>query len=187
VVGTTDVTTTTPTTTPTTTTSDTSGAAVAPAIVTTASSLLAICPSNYYFCDAYYRPGCCQIGRNCVLTSCLAATASSTYISNGVTVVVPVGGSTGGSSFETAQFLTTTISPYGLGSCATGWSTCPQSLAGGCCPTGFDCGTLSCVEGSSVTGKEAPSGAIRAGRLTEGMGWVFVGVGLAAGIGMIWL
>jgi progranulin len=97
-----------------------------------------------------------------------------------------VGSSIGGATYQTEVFLPTIVNGFGLGPCVAGWSTCAQSLAGGCCPSGFDCGTVSCVEGASVVGKEAPNGA-PAGKIVERMGWVFVCLGIVAGTIMVLL
>jgi len=48
---------------------------------------------------------------------------------NGITAVAATG-----SGVSSVQTLLT-------GSCAQGWSTCPASIGGGCCPTGYACGT----------------------------------------------
>jgi progranulin len=47
-----------------------------------------------------------------------------------VTVVVPV------------DSAATVNSP--TGACATGWSTCAPSDGGNCCPSGWQCGSVSC-------------------------------------------
>jgi len=88
-----------------------------------------LCPTGFYACSAYYAGGCCRTGRNCDTTSC-PATSSTTIISSGVTVVVPVGPAA------------TLNSP--TGNCATGWATCDPTLGGNCCPSGWQCGTASC-------------------------------------------
>lgn len=87
------------------------------------------CPTGFYACSAHYQGGCCRTGRNCDTTSC-PATSSTTIISDGITVAVPVG---------SAATLTSAT-----GTCATGWSTCAASLGGDCCPSGWACGTASC-------------------------------------------
>ncbi|ESZ92631.1 hypothetical protein SBOR_6985 [Sclerotinia borealis F-4128] len=87
------------------------------------------CPTGFYACSAHYQGGCCRTGRNCDTTSC-PATSSTTIISSGITVVVPVG------------LAATTTSTTGI--CANGWTTCPASVGGNCCPSGWACGTASC-------------------------------------------
>jgi hypothetical protein len=37
------------------------------------------------------------------------------------------------------------------GSCATGWSSCPPSVGGNCCPNGYQCGTASCSSVAATT------------------------------------
>ena len=121
----------------------------------TSVSTASTCPTGFYACEAYYAGGCCRTGRNCDTTSC-PATSSTTIISSGVTIVVPVGAAA------------TTANP--TGNCASGWSTCPASVGGNCCPIGYACGTASCslVEATStaVSPKEAAGGGqIKAGRM----------------------
>lgn len=93
-----------------------------------------ICPTGFYACSAIYHGGCCQTGRDCDTTSC-PTTSSTMLISDGVTVVVPV--STGGGS----------RSP---GRCARGWFSCADTAGGGCCPTGYACGS-SCTATAAKT------------------------------------
>ena len=110
------------------------------------------CPSNYYACSAFYPVGgCCQIGRNCQETSC-PISASTTVVSQGsVTAVAPTrSGITG-------------VGPL-TGSCGQGLFTCAQSVGGGCCPSGYGCGTVQCTATASggqgnVVGKVAPESA----------------------------
>jgi hypothetical protein len=106
------------------------------------------CPTGFYACSAQYQGGCCRTGRNCDTTSCLP-TSSTTLLSSGITIAVPVG---------TAATVTSAT-----GTCATGWSSCAASVGGDCCPSGFECGTASCSSvGASATqlrGKETPGGA----------------------------
>lgn len=92
------------------------------------------CPTGFYACSAYYQGGCCRTGRNCDTTSC-PAVESTTILSSGVTVVVPV------------DSAATVATPTGV--CATGWSSCAASIGGNCCPSGWSCGTASC---STVSG-----------------------------------
>lgn len=92
------------------------------------------CPGGYYACSAFYPGGCCRIGRDCSSTDC-PATQSTTIISSEATIAVPVGSAA-------------TVNTQS-GSCATGWASCPASLGGNCCPSGFACGTASC---SSISG-----------------------------------
>jgi hypothetical protein len=89
-----------------------------------------VCPTGFYACSAVYQGGCCRVGRNCDTTSCPAPSSTIVVNSGGVTIVVPASTST-------------------AGSCASGWSGCAASLGGGCCPSGFLCGS-SCT--ASVSG-----------------------------------
>lgn len=151
----------------------TSGTGVAPvrptdtdsSITTATSSGSTTCPTGFYACSAYYEGGCCRHGRDCLPTSCAPA-SSTTILSGGVTVVVPVG---------TAASVATPT-----GACATGWSSCDASLGGNCCPTGFACGTASCSSLSptqtSVVQKASPNSGNRRILGIEG-----VLVGLIAG------
>lgn len=148
----------------TTTTATSTGDASAPVrptsdSTTASSSSSGFCPTGFYACSAVYGGGCCQTGRDCQTTSC-PTTASTTIISSGVTVVVPA-------SDVTAATITT-------GTCAGGWSLCPTDAGptAGCCPTGYSCGTASCLlatgSATASVAKELPgSGAARKG----GLGW----------------
>jgi hypothetical protein len=91
-----------------------------------------------------------------------------------------VGPSTGGTTYQTEAFITGTVNGFGLGNCQAGWNTCAQTLAGGCCPTGFDCGTANCVAGSSIVGKQAPNG-VGVSKDVEMVGWIFVLLGMFIG------
>ena len=127
-----------------------------PRTTTVGTEVFAVCPTNYYFCSAYYRPGCCRIGRDCSLTNCPSATASETVVSGGATIVVPAGELEGGSTYLTtglitgvANAVTTTLRD---GACQTGWLSCAQSIGGGCCPPNFACGTECTATANGVTG-----------------------------------
>ena len=109
------------------------------------------CPTGFYACSAYYQGGCCQIGRDCAMTSCPTTASTILLSTNSITAVAPTG------SGITAPGTVLT------GACATGWQSCAQSVGGGCCPSGYACGT-SCTAtatggGGSQVGKEAPNGA----------------------------
>ncbi|GAA87484.1 GPI anchored protein [Aspergillus luchuensis] len=105
---------------------------------TTTTSTASVCPTGFYACSAVYHGGCCRTGRDCDTTSC-PATPSTTLTSDGVTIVVPVA--------TTTASTTTTSTP---GRCATGWFSCAQSVGGGCCPSGYQCGA-SCTAVSTAT------------------------------------
>jgi hypothetical protein len=71
------------------------------------------------------------------------------------------------------------------GSCANGWFSCAASVGGGCCPSGYGCGT-SCTamaSGESNVGKGAPSEAANA----RVYGWVLLSLGILSGAGMVFL
>ncbi|KAH7399932.1 hypothetical protein BKA64DRAFT_469500 [Cadophora sp. MPI-SDFR-AT-0126] len=128
-----------------------------PTLTTTTDSGPTTCPTGFYACEAYYEGGCCRTGRNCEKTSC-PPTSSTTIISSGVTVVVPVG--------SAATVATPT------GACASGWETCAASVGGNCCPSGWGCGTASCLSvgpsRTAVLQKASPGGA---GRIGGGRRW----------------
>ncbi|KAG0641718.1 hypothetical protein HOY80DRAFT_918648 [Tuber brumale] len=141
------------------------------------------CPTGYYTCSAQFNGGCCRIGRNCGITDCpeRAITISS-------------GTSQGAPAVTTA------------GNCASGWSSCPNNLGGGCCPTGYTCARENCpavtLTGSNIvvsgatltepvvlpeTGKRQPTAGItpnaaRYGKSTNGVREVIVVVGVVVGV-----
>ena len=103
------------------------------------------CPTGFYACSAFYPGGpCCRIGRDCVTSYC-ATTASGTILSDGKTVVVPL-----------VPAATTTAAE----NCAQGWTQCPASVGGLCCPSGWGCGTATCssaaASGTSNVEKAQP-------------------------------
>lgn len=173
---------------PTGSSSSDTDVATIPSTLTTGTSLIAVCPSNFYFCSAYYRPGCCRIGRDCSTTDCPAAASSSTLVSNGVTILVPVGTSTGGSSYVTTALITGVASAatsYRTGSCPSGLNSCDVSAGGGCCINGFACGTALCTAtAAGRTGtvpKVAPN--VATSHRIEMVWWIWVGmVGVVGGI-----
>lgn len=112
-----------------------------------------ICPTGFYACSAVYHGGCCQTGRNCDTTSC-PTTSSTTFTSNGETIVVPV----------------TTGSSHNTGKCARGWFSCADTAGGGCCPVGFACGTSCTATAAQTTvAKEQATGG---GNQLRGIGGV---------------
>jgi len=127
-----------------------------PQTTTVGTSVYAVCPTNYYFCSAYYRPGCCRIGRDCSLTNCPSATASETVVSAGATIVVPAGELEGGSTYVTTGLITSVgnavTTTLRTGACQTGWLSCDQNIGGGCCPPEFGCGTVCSATAAGVTG-----------------------------------
>lgn len=103
-----------------------------------------ICPTGFYACSAVYHGGCCQTGRNCDTTSC-PTTSSTTFTSDGETIVVPV----------TSKAFN---GPHSAGKCAQGWFSCADTAGGGCCPFGFACGTSCTATAAQTTvGKGQPS------------------------------
>lgn len=121
---------------------------------TTSDASITGCPTGFYACSAFYQGGCCRYGRDCAPTSCPGSVLTTLIDSNGLSIVV-----TASSDLSANPILT--------GACATGWSTCATSDGGGCCPTGYVCGssctataTVSGLQASEV-GKLAPSGAVR--------------------------
>lgn len=126
-----------------------------------------VCPTGFYACSAVYHGGCCQTGRNCDTTSC-PTVASTTVVSNGVTVVEPVATGESGRS----------------GSCAGGWFECAAAEGGGCCPLGFACGA-SCTATRAMETTVAKEQATATGGAGKQMN--NGGLGLVVGIGMgIW-
>lgn len=119
-----------------------------------------MCPTGFYACSAVYQGGCCQTGRDCDTTSCPAIT-TRTAVSDGKTIVVPSPTLTGDS-----------------GRCAQGWFSCADTAGGGCCPTGFACGSsCAATAGSTTIAKTPPESAGR--RQEEKMVWVVLMVLIA--------
>jgi hypothetical protein len=177
--------TTTSTTAPTTTTTSHETAAPPTTTYTTGTQLVAVCPTGYYFCSDYYRPGCCRIGRDCAMTDCPAAASSSTLAANGVTIAVPVGASTGGLTYTTTGLVTQVAGATG---CPAGWNPCGAAVGGGCCPAGFACGVAQCSAGTSVVSKIAAGAAAAAvGRGADVVGWAVVALGAVFGAAMVLL
>jgi progranulin len=122
---------------------------------TTTHSLIpgAGCPTGYYACNAFYPGRCCQIGRDCSYTSCPTSASTTLVNSNSLTIIAPSGsGITGNLAGVT-------------GTCASGWYNCANTGGGGCCPSGYECGT-SCTATASggqgnVMSKTAPSSAMK--------------------------
>jgi len=106
---------------------------------TSTSTMILDCPINYYRCSAYDAGGCCRVGRDCSSTSCPIISSTTITTQNGQTVIIPV--------------TTTTLSKLSKG-CAKNWSSCDSNLGGGCCPTGFICGTISCTASNQIVAKQ---------------------------------
>lgn len=90
------------------------------------------CPTGFYACLASAGGGCCQTGRDCKTTSCPPVKSTTIVDGNGITVVVPA------TAVPTADATAT---------CAGGWFLCGKDVGPkpGCCPSGYDCGTASCL------------------------------------------
>ncbi|KAL2355712.1 hypothetical protein BJ546DRAFT_840197 [Cryomyces antarcticus] len=128
------------------------------------------CPTGFYMCSAYYLGGCCRVGRDCNTTSCPPASTTTIVVSNAVTVVAPPGASVGSSTDAGT-----------VRSCANGWSSCAAAQGGGCCPSGYGCGaSCTATAGGQNVGKIAPSTAS-----THVVGWGFLAMGIAMGVGMV--
>ncbi|CAI7673681.1 unnamed protein product [Penicillium pancosmium] len=121
---------------------DTLGAPGRPIITTTTTGTHAttgrtdMCPTGFYACSAVYHGGCCQTGRNCDTTSC-PTTQSTTFTSNGETIVVPV--ATGDSGSRSRS-----------GKCAQGWFRCADTLY--CNRVGSDNSGKGAADGGSSDG-----------------------------------
>ena len=87
------------------------------------------CPTGFYGCLATHGGGCCRTDRDCQTHDCPAA-SSTTLVSDGVTIVVPI----------------TDVPASTTATCGDGWSLCGSNAGPvpGCCPSGYDCGTASC-------------------------------------------
>ena len=99
------------------------------------------CPTGFYACSAYYQGGCCRLGRDCAPTTCPGSATTTLIDDNSVTVIAPTSSGLGAYSILT-------------GECATGWSSCAASDGGGCCPTGYVCGS-SCTATATASGLQA--------------------------------
>ncbi|KAI1344827.1 hypothetical protein F5Y15DRAFT_363736 [Xylariaceae sp. FL0016] len=131
-----------------------------PSSSSSSSSTGSYCPTGFYACLASAGGGCCQTGRDCATTSC-PPVESTTLVSSGETIVVPVTDATAAASTSSAT-------------CASGWFLCGEDAGpvAGCCPSGYACGTASCTlsaaTATATVQKELPSGGRRAKRE---LGW----------------
>ncbi|QBZ62509.1 hypothetical protein PoMZ_11391 [Pyricularia oryzae] len=161
---------------PTSTGGGTGNAPVRPTVTNSDGFPSDYCPTGFYPCVARAGGGCCQTGRDCQTTNCPAPPLSTTIISNGVTVAVPLPTPNRGSDDSKT--------------CAGGWYMCPDSAGpvAGCCPSGYDCGVASCTsarEGATATlQKEFPSSAATdrtpKGEVLTILGMVLVSLALLA-------
>lgn len=122
-----------------------------------------ICPIGFYACSAVYQGGCCRTGRDCDTASCPTISSTAVVSNNDETIVAPA------VSTDSAT-------------CAGGWFGCDESMGGGCCPTGFACGSASCTaSGGSVTatGTVAKETGGSSGRFVDGRMLLIVAVMLA--------
>ncbi|KAI0446186.1 hypothetical protein F4803DRAFT_56905 [Xylaria telfairii] len=131
------------------------------------------CPTGFYACLATAGSGCCRTGRDCSTTSC-PPVASTTIITHGATIVVPLTDAQAAAATSTAT-------------CANGWFLCGAGAGAvaGCCPSGYVCGTASCTlsaaTATATVQKELPGNAAAGGRRGQGgvllaclvaLGWV---------------
>ncbi|KAI1274537.1 hypothetical protein F5Y07DRAFT_210342 [Xylaria sp. FL0933] len=129
-----------------------------PTTTTPAPSSSSYCPTGFYACVASAGSGCCRTGRDCSTTSCPPA-ASTTIITHGATIVVPLSDATA----QAAAGTTTTAT------CASGWFLCGADAGpvAGCCPSGYACGTASCTlsaaTATATVQKELPGNAAGGG------------------------
>lgn len=128
-----------------------------------------VCPTGFYACSAVYHGGCCQTNRDCDTTSC-PTTSSTTFTSDGRTIVAPA--VTGVSS-----------SSSGTGKCPGGWFSCADTAGGGCCPSGYACGASICTATGSVATTVAKEQPTSNGAGVERVG-VVIGVSLVA---LVWV
>ncbi|KAJ5131832.1 hypothetical protein N7448_005990 [Penicillium atrosanguineum] len=117
-----------------------------------------VCPTGFYACSAVYHGGCCQTGRDCDTTSC-PTTSSTTFTSDGVTIVEPVA----------------TGSSKGTGKCANGWFSCADTVGGGCCPSGYACGqSCTATAAHSTVAKEQATATSTGSRVgVNWLNWIF--------------
>nr|OQO31909.1 hypothetical protein B0A51_01104 [Rachicladosporium sp. CCFEE 5018] len=154
---------------------------VAGGLTTAASSTSLInndnCPTGFYVCSAYYIGGCCRVGRDCASTSC-PASESTAVVSSGVTVVAPAGAT---------QYSTTTVGGASSGAsaaagtqgnCANGFYLCGADQGGGCCASGYVCGTSICAATASGVAGQAKTTPSEGSIL--GLAWSLVVVGVAS-------
>jgi len=129
------------------------------------------CPTGFYACLASAGGGCCQTGRNCETTSCPPMDMTTIVTANGVTIVVPASG----------------VPAATTGECANGWYMCGSDAGPepGCCPSGYNCGTVSCsavADGATATvAKARPGQGTR--QVDRAMAsWVAILGGIAGGL-----
>ncbi|KAI0427621.1 hypothetical protein F5Y09DRAFT_315742 [Xylaria sp. FL1042] len=131
---------------------------VRPTSSTPTTSSASYCPTGFYACVASAGSGCCRTGRDCSTTSCPPA-ASTTIITHGATIVVPLSDATAAAAAASTATAT----------CASGWFLCGADAGpvAGCCPSGYACGTASCTlsaaTATATVQKELPGNAAAGG------------------------
>ncbi|KAJ5489381.1 hypothetical protein N7539_004271 [Penicillium diatomitis] len=143
---------------PTTTTTTTEnlipparGTSISSLTSSTTTSTLSLCPTGFYACSAVYHGGCCQVDRNCDTFSC-PTIPSTTFTSDGRTIVIPV-------ATATATGSSTPSAGQGQRKCPGGWFQCAASDGGDCCPTGYVCGKSMCSATAGATAGAGGTGA----------------------------
>ncbi|KAI1113580.1 hypothetical protein F5Y14DRAFT_209302 [Nemania sp. NC0429] len=149
---------------------------------TTTTAASDYCPTGFYGCVASAGSGCCRTGRDCSTTSC-PPVASTTIITHGATIVVPLTDAQAAAAASSTPTAT----------CANGWFLCDADAGAivGCCPSGYVCGTASCTlsaaTATATVQKELPgseAGGGWAGMRIRGRGGVLLAACMALGWGM---
>ncbi|KAK4168924.1 hypothetical protein QBC43DRAFT_308305 [Cladorrhinum sp. PSN259] len=132
-----------------------------PPPATTSSIPSDFCPTGYYPCLASAGGGCCQTGRDCSVTNCPSPLSSATITNagGGITVVVP---GRAAPPVDSANKQ-----------CAGGWFECNADVGGGCCPSGYECASVSCLVG--------PGGNVNGAAETAGVAKILPGENKARG------
>jgi progranulin len=103
------------------------------------------CPENYRTCPASLGGGCCHTDRACGTGNlCPASTSSGLQPPNR-----PTSGDVTTTTAESSSASSESAPPGG--GCPTGYYGCKAFHQGGCCQTGLDCQTTSCVQTASTT------------------------------------
>ncbi|GAP84582.1 putative gpi anchored protein [Rosellinia necatrix] len=146
-----------------------SGPETNPGGATTTAGAGDYCPTGFYACVASAGSGCCRTGRDCSTTSCPPPAASTTIITHGATIVVPLTDALAAASTRPAT-----------ATCAGGWFLCGADAGpvSGCCPTGYLCGTASCTlsaaTATATVQKERPGNAAAGRAAARGQGRVLL-------------
>lgn len=128
------------------------------------------CPTGFYACLARDGGGCCRSGQGCGTTDC-PSSPSTTIMTDGVTVVVPLADVPTGTG-QTSE------------PCASGWYLCGQNAGpvAGCCPSGYDCGTASCLTVTASQTAEVQKQFPDSGAERQSFGGWSIGVAVIAGV-----